>query len=77
LALSGLTTNGRLENKNIDPESSVLYFMQPRDAPIALRNDDKAMKIEGPEPSHIEPLFCEVPDPPIQSVTHEKMELEE
>lgn len=47
-ALAELTTNGKLEAKNVDPESTVLYFMLQRDAPIPLSNDDKAMKVEGP-----------------------------
>lgn len=73
-ALADVTVNGKLEAKNIDPESTVLYFMLPRDAPIPLGNDDKAMKIEGPEPAPIEPLFGEFPDPEIHTVA-EKMEV--
>jgi hypothetical protein len=56
-ALSNVTTNGRLEVMSIDPESTVLHFMQPRDALIELRNDDKTMKVEGPELPSIEPVF--------------------
>lgn len=68
-ALAEVTTNGRLEAKNIDPESTVLYFMLPRDAPIALGNGEQAMKIEGPDMGGADPLFGDIPDPVIHTVS--------
>jgi hypothetical protein len=74
-ALSEVTVNGKLEVKNLDPESTVLHFMLPRDAPIALGNGEK-MKVEGPELGPVEPLFVEFPDPEIHTTAaSEKMEV--
>jgi hypothetical protein len=57
-------TNGKLQTKNVEKESTILEFMSPTDAPIVLRNDDKQLpKEDVVETSDIAPILGEFNDP--------------
>lgn len=61
-ALAKYTNNGKLIAKNVEKESTILYFLSQTDAPIPLGPSEKPKQEETVETSGIAPIFDEIKD---------------